>query len=242
MGRNFNPEIGFVRRLDMRRNYGLLRYSPRPRRIAHVRKFSFQGTLNYTTNTTNRLDTREAVGQFQTEFTSSDIAIRILRAAFRAARLPFAIAPGIRIPAGEYDYHTTHVEYQGGQQRKVSGTMVVETGTFYDGTRTSVGVSSARVQVTPQVSLEPSMQVDWVDLVEGSFIAKVVRTRATYTLTPRSTSAASSSTTRRMRQLAATCASGGSTGQAAKSSWSTPTTTTPSTTPASFRCGTGRLS
>ena len=46
-------------------------------------------------------------------------------------------------------------------------------------------MSSARVQVTPQVSLEPSMQVDWVDLVEGSFTAKVVRTRATYTLTPR---------------------------------------------------------
>ena len=62
--------------------------------------------------------------------------------------------------------------------------MLVETGTFYDGTRTSVGVSSARVQVTPQVSLEPSMQIDWVDLVEGSFTAKVVRTRATYTLTP----------------------------------------------------------
>ena len=29
------------------------------------------------------------------------------------------------------------------------------------------------------------MQIDWVDLVEGSFTAKVVRTRATYTLTPR---------------------------------------------------------
>jgi len=185
VGRNFNPEIGFVRRLDMRRNYGLLRYSPRPRQIPHVRKFSFQGTLNYTTNTTNRLDTREAVGQFQSEFTSSDVAIASYAPHFERLVAPFAIAPGIRIPAGEYDYHTTHLEYQGGQQRKVSGTMVVETGTFYDGTRTSVGVSGARVQVTPQVSLEPSMQVDWVDLVEGSFIAKVVRTRATYTLTPR---------------------------------------------------------
>lgn len=63
--------------------------------------------------------------------------------------------------------------------------MLFETGTFYSGTKRSFGVSGARVQVTPQMSLEPSMQVDWVDLKEGRFTAKVVRTRATYTLTPR---------------------------------------------------------
>ena len=39
--------------------------------------------------------------------------------------------------------------------------------------------------MTPQISLEPSLQVDWVDLKEGAFTAKVIRNRATYTLTPR---------------------------------------------------------
>ena len=42
-----------------------------------------------------------------------------------------------------------------------------------------------RVQVTPQVSLEPSLSINWLDLVQGSFTAKVLRTRATYTITPR---------------------------------------------------------
>ena len=98
---------------------------------------------------------------------------------------PFAITPAIKIPVGGYDYRTTHVEYQAGQQRKGSGTMFFETGTFYDGTKHTIGVSSARIQVTPQVSLEPSLQIDWVDLREGNFTAKVVRNRATYTLTPR---------------------------------------------------------
>ena len=41
------------------------------------------------------------------------------------------------------------------------------------------------MQVTPQVSLEPSFSINWVDLVQGSFTAKVARTRATYTITPR---------------------------------------------------------
>ncbi|HUR32652.1 MAG TPA: DUF5916 domain-containing protein [Vicinamibacterales bacterium] len=185
VGRNFNPEIGFVRRLDMRRNYGMLRYSPRPKGIQHVRRLTFQGSLNYTTNTTNRLDTRQAVLQVQTEFTNSDLAMVSFTPQFERLVVPFAITPGVRIPAGGYDYHTTHVEYQAGQQRKMSGTLLFENGSFYDGTRTSVGASTARVQITPQMSLEPSLQIDWVDLREGRFTAKVVRTRATYTLTPR---------------------------------------------------------
>ena len=39
--------------------------------------------------------------------------------------------------------------------------------------------------MTPQVSLEPSFSINRVDLVQGSFTAKVARTRATYTITPR---------------------------------------------------------
>jgi hypothetical protein len=185
VGRNFNPEIGFVRRLDMRRNYGMLRYSPRPKGIPHLRKFAFQGSINYTTNTANRLDTRETIGQFQTEFTNSDVAIASYIPHFERLVAPFLISPGVRIPPGEYNYHTTHLEYQAGQQRKASGSVVYETGTFYDGTRTSFAVNSARVQVTPQISIEPSMQIDWVDLREGRFTAKVERLRTTYTLTPR---------------------------------------------------------
>ncbi len=183
--KNFNPEIGFVRRLDMRRNYGMLRYSPRPKSIPHVRRLSFQGSLNYTTNTTNRLDTRQVVAQMQTEFTNSDLAIVSFTPQFERLVAPFAIATGVRIPVGGYDYHTTHLEYQGGQQRRYSGTILFETGTFYSGTKRSFGVSAARIQVTPQMSLEPSMQVDWVHLAEGDFTARVVRNRATYTLTPR---------------------------------------------------------
>jgi len=183
--KNFNPEIGFVRRLDMRRNYGMLRYSPRPKKVPHVRRLTFQGSLNYTTNTTNRLDTRQGVVQMQTEFTNSDLAVVSFTPQFERLVAPFAIATGVRIPVGGYDYHTTHVEYQGGQQRKFSGTVLFEKGTFYSGDKTTIGVSAARVQVTPQMSLEPSLQIDWVDLREGSFTAKLVRNRATYTLTPR---------------------------------------------------------
>src|SRR2546426_1755881 len=47
VGDDFNPEIGFVRRHDMRRTFGRLRFSPRPRSIKSVRRFSGIGSMPY---------------------------------------------------------------------------------------------------------------------------------------------------------------------------------------------------
>jgi hypothetical protein len=182
---NFLPEIGFVRRSDIRRNFGQLRFSPRPASLAHVRKFTALASLNYVTNNQDRLDTREQLGQFQTEFNNSDVAGVVYTDTFERIVRPFAIVPGVIIPIGAYNFHTLRLSYTGGQQRKISGEAVYETGTFYRGHRQSVAVNAARMQVTPQFSVEPSFSVNVVDLPEGDFTATVARTRATYTMTPR---------------------------------------------------------
>jgi hypothetical protein len=182
---NFLPEIGFVRRTDMRRNFGLVRYSPRPKGVPNVRKLTMQTSGNYLTNTDNRLDTREMVGRGEIEFTNSDTFSVAYTDSYERLVRPFAISPGVVLPVGSYDFHTTRFGYVAGQQRPYSGELVYEVGTFYNGDRQSIALNTARIQVTPQVSLEPSFSINWVDLVQGSFTAKVARTRATYTITPR---------------------------------------------------------
>jgi len=182
---NFLPEIGFLRRTDMRRNYGQLRYAARPGGLRNLRRVTAQASLNYTTNNQDRLDTREAVGRVETEFTNSDLLSVVYTDSFERLVRPFAIATGVTLPVGTYDFHTTRIGYIAGQQRRVSGEIVYETGPFYNGDRHTLSLNSARIQVTPQVSLEPSLSVNWVDLDQGSFTARVVRTRATYTITPR---------------------------------------------------------
>ena len=182
---NFLPEIGFVRRTDMRRNFGMLRYSPRPRSVRNLRRLATQASINYTTNNQDRLDTREAVGRFEAELTNSDLFSVSYTDSFERLVRPFAIASGVTLPVGGYDFHNTRIGYIGGQQRRFSGEVVYEFGTFYNGDRRTIAVNTARLQVTPQVSLEPSFSINWVDLVQGSFTAKVARTRATYTITPR---------------------------------------------------------
>ncbi len=182
---NFLPEVGFLRRTDFRRNFGLLRFSPRPKGVPHVRRLSAQASLNYTTNTADRLDTREQIGQFQTELTNSDVANVTYIDSFDRLVRPFAIAPGVRIPIGSYNFHTVQLSYTGGQQRKFSGAVVYEMGTFYSGNRRSIALNLARVEVTPQLSIEPSFSINDVDLLEGAFTATVLRARTTYTMTPR---------------------------------------------------------
>jgi len=182
---NFLPEIGFVRRTDMRRNFGQLRYSARPSGLGNVRRLTTTASLNYTTNTHNRLDTREGVGKFESEFTNSDIASVTYTDSLERLVRPFVISPGVVLPVNTYDFHTTRLGYTAGQQRRASGELVYEFGPFYNGDRRTIALNSGRIQVTPQVSIEPSLSINWVDLVQGSFTAKVVRTRGTYTITPR---------------------------------------------------------
>jgi hypothetical protein len=59
-------------------------------------------------------------------------------------------------------------------------------GSFYSGYRTEVGYRMGRIEVTPQLSLEPGISVNWIDLNEGSFVAQVYRLRTNYTFSPRS--------------------------------------------------------
>jgi hypothetical protein len=98
---------------------------------------------------------------------------------------PFTLAPGAIVPPGTYDFATTRVAYTGGQQRPASGEIAVEAGPFYDGDRVSVALNSGRMQVTPQVSLEPSFSINRVSLPRSDVTLKVGRLRATYTITPR---------------------------------------------------------
>jgi hypothetical protein len=146
---------------------------------------TFQGNISYITNTANRLDSRDQTGSFQTEFTNSDVAGVSYIDTFERLVRPFAIVPGVVVPIGAYDFHTVQLSYTAGQQRPVSGGVVYEQGPFYDGDRRSISVNSARVQVTPRVSIEPSLTVNWIELPQSTFTTSVVRGRATFTVTPR---------------------------------------------------------
>ena len=184
VGDNFNPEMGFVRRDNMRRSLGRFRFSPRPASIPSIRKFSWQGTVDYIEDGAGRLESRDVDGEFAIEFQNSDRFSVGVTDNYERLIAPFTIAPGVRIPIGEYDFVSGRAAFAFGQQRPLSGTLSLETGSFYDGELTAVGFSRGRINVTPRFSLEPNISINWVDLPTGSFTAKLIGSRVTYTVTP----------------------------------------------------------
>ena len=184
VGDNFNPEVGFVRRDDMRKSHAEFRFSPRPAQPSIVRKYFWTGAGTYIEDTAGRVETREVSGDFEIEFQSSDQITVGYTGAYEFLPRPFRIASDVVIPVGGYDFGFLNVGMNFGQHRPLYGGVSVEHGTFFDGDRTTFSLRQGAVKVTPKFSLEPSFSIDWVDLPAGSFTATLVGSRVAYTMTP----------------------------------------------------------
>ncbi len=185
VGDHFNPEVGFLRRDDMRKSFGLFRFSPRPRASTLVRKYSWTGSLAYIENGAGRVETRDEAGEFGIEFQNGDRFNLSYGHTYEFLPQAFPIASGVTLPIGGYDFDTVRGSFGFGPQRRVSGNVAVEHGTFYNGRKTTLGVGRGRVNLSPQLSVEPNVSVNWVSLVEGAFTTGLVGSRVTYTMTPR---------------------------------------------------------
>ena len=185
VGANFNPEVGFVRRRDFRRNFGSVRFSPRPSAIAAVRKFGFEGSMDYTTDGSGLLETRVRQGLFSTEFENGDLFFAGVTDNYELLKRPFELTPDVTIGVGEYSFVSTRLVYALGQQRVLSGGLTLDHGGFWDGERTSVGYFNGRIGLTPQLSIEPSLSFNWIDLPQGRFTTELVSARTTFMFTPR---------------------------------------------------------
>jgi hypothetical protein len=182
--KNFNPEVGFLRRADMRKDYAQLRFSPRPTKMKRVRKFSSIGQFTHIEDSAGRLATRIMDGEFAVEFQNSDRFSVGLNDDYELLLRTFTIVPGAAVPPGGHGFTTGRIGYVMGQQRRLSGALLFEKGSFYNGARTAITFNRSRINVFPQLSVEPNVSINWIDLPTGSFKTTLVGSRVTYTLTP----------------------------------------------------------
>ena len=183
--KGFNPELGFLRRNDLRKNYVFGRFSPRPQAGSFIRRYSFSGSFNHIANNeTGLLETRRAEGDFRIEFLNGDSALFGMTDRYEYLPYNFPITSNVTIPIGGYQFQTVRAGFFFGQHRRVSGGLSAEIGEFYNGKNTTVRFSGSRVSMTPLVYLEPMLSFNWVDLPGGSFDTKLIGSRVTYTPTP----------------------------------------------------------
>jgi hypothetical protein len=182
--RNFSPEVGFLRREDFRRSFGMFRFSPRPKGPSAIRKYQLETSFDHFTDTNGRLETQLAEAQVGMDLQSGDEWRVSFRNNYEFLDEPFEIDDGLFLPIGAYRFNDVEATYVIGPQRRVNGSVSVGGGEFFDGTRTEVGYRG-RVEVTSRLGIEPGIAFNWVDLVEGPFVAKLLTARVTYNLSPR---------------------------------------------------------
>ena len=184
IGDSFNPEVGFVRRLDMFRNFAQARFSPRPDGRSAIRKYIYQASMDYIENGAGRLETRTATGEFALDFDNADRLGVLYTRAYEYLPTPFRIGGGLILPVGGYEFDNVRLYYNMGQQRAASANLSVDYGTFYDGHKTTLSVARGRVPVTSQLSFEPTYSYNEVRLSVGAFTTHLAGSRVTYTMTP----------------------------------------------------------
>jgi len=181
----FNPEMGFVRRAAIRRTLADVRFSPRPRRrFTAVRRFWWQGTVDYFENSGGRVEYREQYGEFAVEFQNSDRVSLAYLDLYEYIPRPFRIS-GVVVPVGGYDWRNVRLAVTFSPQRRLAGNLTVEQGGFYDGRRTAVSVSRGRLAITPRFATEPTYSLNHVELPTGTFTTHLAGSRVIYTMGPR---------------------------------------------------------
>jgi hypothetical protein len=181
---NFNPEIGFLLRENFERTFGRVRYSPRPESIDAIRKFDFEGSIDYIVSGDGQLETQLGQVELGLDFENGDRLFAEYSHNIEVLDEEFDITDDILIPVGEYSFHRGNIGYRFGPQRRVSGWLSLNHGSFFSGKRTDLFFSGG-VELTPQFTVEPRISINWVDLAEGSFTATLFRARINYMLSPR---------------------------------------------------------
>ena len=184
VGANFNPEVGFVDRVDFRRINGLyfrtIRMGPssplheiRP----HVRGYSFWDFDGFQETALLHIDSHwewKNGHQF-------DTGVDITREGLQA---PFEIFPGVIVPPGTYDDTRGNFVATTNQGRPLSFQMRTLVGGFYGGDRVSLS-PTIQARVGEAFNTELAIQYNNVDLPFGSFDTNLIRARVAYSFSPR---------------------------------------------------------
>ena len=97
---------------------------------------------------------------------------------------PFPIYPGVTVPRGTYDHKEAQVVLYTPRKNQVSLQMTARVGGFFGGDRVAL-TPAVKVRVSETFNAELNVTRNDVDLPWGSFYTTLIRTRLSYSFTPR---------------------------------------------------------
>ncbi|MGQ0646799.1 MAG: DUF5916 domain-containing protein [Gemmatimonadaceae bacterium] len=186
VGKDFNAEVGFINRPAGYRFYDIsamrLVRNPAWKRVRqwnpHTNFRGYFGMDGYYQNGQIHIDMTEV------EFNSGTRFGPEFNVYHEGLQRPFAIAPGVTIPVGSYDWGQLGFDFFSNPSAPVSITGRVDFGPFYNGTRNGGSITLTGRRGS---SISSSLLLDYQDvsLDQGDFIRKLVGVKFAYFFTPR---------------------------------------------------------
>jgi hypothetical protein len=184
VGPDFQHDVGFVRRTGIQRTDTAFIWEPRPKSAQILRNFVFRGEVIYLTDIDRRLLNREQVFQATARFQNDDAARFNATNTFDRLDLPFAIAPGVTIPVGDYNFTDAFTELESSGKRPMVARVRYGRGDFYTGRRQYLQLAPAW-RPSALLSFETVYEYNDVQLREGAFKTHVLNARMNVNLSNR---------------------------------------------------------
>lgn len=186
IGRNFNPEMGFILWTDIRKTKLGLTLAPRPGAM-NIRQMYFFNEFNYFADHDGVLQYRQMLSGLLNYFGDGSTLYFAYSNTYENLPYGFIIRsdPVAFVTPGVYRYNLASVEYQSDGSRRFSYSIRGGGGEYYGGSFAGLTLG-ARLRPNKRLSAGLTYNVNRVDLPieNGSFSTHVVRGRVSYTFTP----------------------------------------------------------
>ncbi len=178
VGENYNPALGFVRRLNMRQYNSNLIYSPvfKDENFA-IRRLTFQSSYDYIEGQDKDKQSTELEFSAKAEFDKRDQITARYQRQFERLTHPFFIRPDAGIPVGDYTFSRFNLSGSTDQSRRASASASVSFGGFFNGNRTTLG-GSVSFRQSKHLAVEARVNYSLIDLPidNGEFSATTLST------------------------------------------------------------------
>jgi hypothetical protein len=182
VGENFNAEMGYIPRTDIRSGNVRAGWTPRPK-FGGIRQLFFAGSANYYENHAGVVDSRtqQVSAQMQRQDTSG--AFASFSNEFDNLAAPFATA-GTVLPVGPYSWRYVTMSYSSDRTRRMYGTVSADVGGYYNGDRQSFR-TNLTIQAGKTLLFEPQYVHNRVTLAgRPLYTSNVLNFRVSHSFSP----------------------------------------------------------
>ncbi|HIA49876.1 MAG TPA: hydrolase [Acidobacteria bacterium] len=186
VGKNFNPEVGFLRRTNYRNFNGRVNYTFRlgPDAPLNLHELRPHVSSNFFWDFNGFLESSRTHIDNHWEFKNGTEIHSGINLTTEGVTEAFKIMPSVVVPPGTYDHQEIQLVVMTNQGSALSGQLYSWVGGAFGGERVMIR-SSVRYRVGDSFNTEFSLSRNAYDLPGGKFVTNLMMVRTSYSFTPR---------------------------------------------------------